>query len=64
MYLCGINKIKEYSVTDNVIFICCTLVVVQGEISAAYLKSIFFSVSKLVGLTPFVNDNHLDFSGI
>ena len=24
MYLCGINKIKEYSVTDNVIFICCT----------------------------------------
>ena len=63
MYLCGINKIKEYSVTDNVIFICCTLVVVLGEISAAYLKSIFFSVSKL-GLTPFVNDNHLDFSGI
>ena len=63
MYLCGINKIKEYSVTDNVIFICCTGCG-AGEISGAYLKSIFFSVSKLVGLTPFVNDNHLDFSGV
>ena len=61
MYLCGINKIKAYSVTDNVIFICCTWLWCRGK--SAYLKSIFFSASKL-GLTPFVNDNHLDFSGI
>ena len=43
MYLCGINKIKEYSVTDNVIFICCTGCVVQGK-SAQPILSQSFSV--------------------
>ena len=62
MYLCGINKIKSILLL-TMSYLSVALVVVQGEISGAYLKSIFFSVSKL-GLTPFVNDNHLDFSGI